>query len=77
MTNENEEPATRRSRRGADVGQGHVADVVNEANAQGYYGVTPDATPNEHYTVSGVTSGKPTPETESQGERRALPDADR
>ncbi len=31
---------------------------------QGYRGTVPDPTPNENYTVAGVTSGKPTPETD-------------
>ena len=36
----------------------------DEANEKGYFGHAPDATPNENYTLAGVTSGKPTPETE-------------
>ena len=36
----------------------------DEANEKGYFGHAPDQTPNEHYTLAGVTSGKPTPETE-------------
>ena len=31
---------------------------------KGYFGTTPDETPNENYTLSGVTSGKPTPENQ-------------
>lgn len=37
------------------------ADVETE---QGFRGVKVDPTPNENYTVSGVTSGAPTPETD-------------
>jgi hypothetical protein len=59
-----------------DVGQAEVTEAVKEANAKGYYGVVTDETPNENYTVAGVLAGKPTPETESRGERRAIPDAD-
>ena len=39
----------------------HVA-----AQEQGYVGDEVDPTPNEHYTVEGVTSGKPTPETDEK-----------
>lgn len=38
--------------------------LVDEAEEQGFYGVEADPTPNEHYTLKGVTSGKPTPETD-------------
>jgi hypothetical protein len=33
---------------------------------QGFRGVEVDPTPNEHYTVDGVTAGKPTPETDPE-----------
>jgi len=36
----------------------------DEAAEKGYFGHAPDATPNANYTLAGVTSGKPTPETE-------------
>ena len=35
------------------------------AHEQGFVGDEVDQTPNENYTVAGVTSGKPTPETTS------------
>ena len=38
-----------------------AADPVYE---QGFIGQEVDPTPNENYTVDGVTSGKPTPETD-------------
>lgn len=47
-----------------DAGQGEVQAKVDEASEKGYYGTVPDKTPNEHYTLQGVISGKPTPETE-------------
>jgi hypothetical protein len=47
-----------------DLGASEVQARFDEANAKGYFGETPDETPNENYTLSGVTSGKPTPETE-------------
>lgn len=39
-----------------------IQKVVDEADAKGYYGKTADETPREHYSVAGVTAGKPTPE---------------
>lgn len=47
----------------ADAGQAEVQAKFDEANEKGYFGTTPDETPNENYTLKGVTSGKPTPET--------------
>ena len=47
-----------------DAGQAEVQAKFDEANEKGYFGTTPDETPNENYTLQGVTSGKPTPETE-------------
>lgn len=47
-----------------DAGQAEVQAKFDEAEEKGYFGTTPDDTPNENYTLKGVTSGKPTPETE-------------
>lgn len=47
-----------------DLGQDEVQKRFDEANAKGYFGHTPDETPNENYTLSGVTSDKPTPENQ-------------
>lgn len=50
-----------------DVGQAEVQARVDEATEKGYIGESEvDETPNEHYTVGGVTAGKPTPETEKR-----------
>lgn len=38
---------------------------TDAATEQGFIGIEVDPTPNEHYTVQGVTSGKPTPETDA------------
>jgi hypothetical protein len=48
-----------------DLGQAEVQQRVDQETEQGFAGVTTDPTPNEHYTVAGVTSGKPTPETDT------------
>lgn len=47
-----------------EAGAAEVQAKVDEANEKGYYGEVPDDTPNENYTLKGVTSGAPTPETE-------------
>lgn len=46
-----------------DAGQAEVQAVFDEAAEKGYFGTSPDETPRENYTLAGVTSGKPTPET--------------
>ena len=47
-----------------DLGQDEVQARFDEAAEKGYFGNTPDETPNENYTLAGVTSGKPTPENQ-------------
>ena len=42
-----------------------VQEQVDAENAKGLSGVEVDQTPNENYTVAGVTSGKPVPEAEA------------
>ena len=39
-----------------DAGQAEVQKRFDEANDKGYFGTTPDETPNEDYTLKGVTS---------------------
>lgn len=43
---------------------------MDEATEQGFIGVEVDQTPNENYTVQGVTSGAPTPETDPDKDKR-------
>ena len=43
-----------------------VQEAFDEANERGYFGAVTDPTPNENYTVAGVTAGKPTPETDAK-----------
>lgn len=50
----------------APAGADEIQKAVDDATDRGYLGVGVDPTPNEHYTVAGVTAGKPTPETDSQ-----------
>jgi hypothetical protein len=43
-----------------------VQHIVEKESEQGFRGAPElgDPTPNENYTVAGVTAGKPTPETD-------------
>lgn len=42
----------------------HAVQVTfDEIHEKGFQGDVVDETPREHYTVAGVTAGKPTPET--------------
>lgn len=69
MPDQNEEtpkPSRRPAAEAGDAGQAEVTQRVEEENARGYRGETPDPTPNENYTVKGVTSGAPTPETDPE-----------
>lgn len=52
------------TKKSADAGEAEVQAKMDEAEDKGYFGTTPDDTPNENYTLQGVTSGKPTPETD-------------
>lgn len=47
-----------------DAGAASVQKQVDEEQAQGFFGTKVDPTPNENYTLAGVTSGAPTPETD-------------
>lgn len=49
-----------------DLGASEVQEKVDQAEDKGHLGVAPDPTPNENYTVAGVTNHKPTPETETK-----------
>ena len=49
-----------------DLGQAEVQERMDEINEKGYLGSVPDPTPNENYTVAGVTSGAATPETDPE-----------
>jgi hypothetical protein len=54
-----------------DLGAGEVQEAFDEAEAKGYVGKKVDPTPNENYTVAGVTSGAPTPETDADANEAA------
>lgn len=56
---------------GDELGAGEVAEKLQAEQEQGYRGTKADPTPNEAYTVSGVTSGEPTPETDDTARAEA------
>ncbi len=57
---------------GGDAGEAEVQATFDEAEEKGYFGIVPDETPNENYTLTGVAANKPTPENQRQH-----PDKDR
>jgi hypothetical protein len=54
-----------------DSGEAEVQQNVDEENEQGFRGARVDPTPLENYTLQGVTSGKPTPETDEDAAEAA------
>lgn len=48
-----------------------VQAAVDAETEQGFRGIEVDPTPNENYTAAGVTSGKPTPETDEKAAAKA------
>jgi hypothetical protein len=59
-----------------DAGAGQVQSQLDKEQAQGFRGTEVDQTPNENYSVSGVTSGAPTPETDAEQKRKATQTGD-
>ena len=62
----------------ADKSTAQVQKQMDEDTERGFRGVEVDPTPNDNYTVSGVTSGAPTPETDdkaAEDARKAQADA--
>lgn len=47
-------------------GAAEVRHAMEAEQEQGFRGVEVDQTPNSAYTVAGVTSGEPTPETDPE-----------
>lgn len=66
----NRETATSK-RTGDDAGEAEVQQRVDQEQAQGFVGVEVDPTPNENYTVAGVSQGAPTPETDADAAAKA------
>jgi hypothetical protein len=68
-SSETTEPARQDS--GKDAGQSEVQAIVDKENEQGFAGIEVDPTPNENYTLQGVASGAPTPETDADTRAKA------
>ncbi len=54
-----------------DAGAEEVQQRVDKENEQGFVGTEVDPTPNEAYTVEGVISDQPTPETDADAAAEA------
>lgn len=54
-----------------DATQKEVQSAFDAATEKGHFGERVDPTPLENYTVSGVTKGKPTPETDAKASAEA------
>lgn len=54
-----------------DAGEAQVQEMIQREQDQGYRGVVADPTPNSAYTIAGVTSGEPTPETDEGAKKAA------
>ena len=60
----------------AEATNERVREAFEVETGQGFRGMVSDPTPNDHYTVGGVTSDKPTPETDRNLARAARDRAD-
>lgn len=56
----------------SDAGRAQAQSMMDEWTEKGHRGTAVDPTPNENYTVAGVTSGAPTPETDIDAEAEAV-----
>jgi hypothetical protein len=62
-------PQGQEAKAAAQAADPTLAEVQAQADKeaeQGFRGIETDPTPNENYTVAGVTSGAPTPETDKE-----------
>ena len=55
----------------SDAGRAQVQSEMDKVQEKGHFGDAVDPTPNEAYTVAGVTAGDPTPETDVEAEKAA------
>lgn len=67
-----DKPSDKPASKSSDLGQSELQAHFDEAHAKGYFGQSTDPTPNEHYTISGVLAGKPTPETNYEAALEAV-----
>lgn len=66
-----DQPRTGEPKTEPDEAAQAVQAVFDDAEKKGYLGVSPDPTPRENYSVGGVTSGAPTPETDRDAKAAA------
>lgn len=71
MANEKQTKSNQSASSTGDAGEAELQKQFDQEDAQGYRGVVADPTPNSAYTVAGVTSGEPTPETDAQAAKAA------
>jgi hypothetical protein len=71
---ESKSTSSRQSKATQDTPDDGVAQeiqrVTDEAEDKGYFGTAVDPTPTENYTLKGVTSGAPTPESDPEYARK-------
>jgi hypothetical protein len=58
-------PTPKSTEKATEKATDEVQEAVDSETEQGFRGVEVDQTPNENYTVQGVTAGKPVPEAEA------------
>lgn len=68
---ENEKSPKASSATTKDAGQKALQQQFDKETAQGFVGIEVDPTPNENYTLQGVTSKAPTPETDADARAKA------
>jgi hypothetical protein len=77
---ESKSTSSRQSKATQDTPDDGVAQeiqrVTDEAEDKGYFGTAVDPTPNENYTLKGVTSGAPTPESDPEYARKVRQELD-
>ncbi|MFF0277452.1 hypothetical protein [Streptomyces sp. NPDC004330] len=66
-----DEPEQKADASASDGVAAAVQRRMDEGAERGLLGVEVDPTPNEHYTVAGVTEGLPTPETDTHAAAEA------
>lgn len=71
MTTAKDRAAAKDADKATEASAKQVQEAVDKETDQGFSGVEVDPTPNENYTLKGVTSGKPTPETDPKAAEKA------
>lgn len=64
MGNQSAKKSDQKASSTGDLGKAELQARADKEAEQGYHGEVADPTPNHAYTVAGVVSGEPTPETD-------------